>query len=147
MTRIRRFGVVKTATVAAVFYALAGLIFFGITAVFVLIGATAAIDIPSNGFPGGMFGATAGAMSVLLVGVIFAGLYGVFGWIFTAIACLLYNWVAGFTGGIEFQLEIVPPPAALPAPTWTPPAAPLPAAAPPAAPTEPPAAPEPPAQA
>ncbi len=141
MTRIRRFGVVKTATVAAVFYGLAALIFFGILAVFVLIGATAAINVPGNQIPGGMFGATAGTMGVILAGVIIAVIYAVFGWIFTAIACLIYNFIAGFTGGVEFQLELVPPPAAIPATTWTPP----PAAPPPPAPSEPPAPTEPPA--
>lgn len=139
MTRIRRFGVVKTATVAAVLYFLISLLFFGIVAIFVLIAGTQFINVPSNQIPGGMFGATAGAMGVLLAGVIFAALYGVLGWIFTAIGCLFYNLVAGFTGGVEFQLELVPPPAAMPATTWTPPAAQPPAAPPPAAPTEPPA--------
>ena len=144
MTRIQRFGVVETATVHAVLYALVSLIFFGIIAVVVLIGGTAFVNVPGNEIPGGMFGATAGTMGVLLAGVIFAAIYGVFGWIFTAIFCLLYNFVAGFTGGVEFQLAAVAPPA--PAPTWTPSAAPPPAAPPPAAPTEPPAPVEPPAE-
>lgn len=146
MTRIRRFGVVKTATVAAVFYAVASLIFFTIFAAFVLIAGTSFTSVPGNQIPGGMFGATAGAMGVLIFGVILAGVYGVFGWILTALACLLYNVVAGFTGGIEFQLELAPPPA--PVTTWTPasastPAAPAPAAPAPAAPppAEAPAAP------
>jgi hypothetical protein len=79
MTRIRRFGVVKTATVAAVFYALVALIFFGIIAVFVLIAGTSFVHVPGNQIPGGMFGATAGTMGVLIAGVIFAAIYGVFG--------------------------------------------------------------------
>ena len=32
-------------------------------------------------------------------------LYGVCGFIFTAIACAIYNFVAGFVGGIEVELE------------------------------------------
>jgi len=32
-------------------------------------------------------------------------LYGVCGFIFTAIGCALYNWVAGMVGGIEVQLD------------------------------------------
>jgi hypothetical protein len=32
-------------------------------------------------------------------------LYGVMGFIFTAIACAIYNFVAGFVGGIEVELE------------------------------------------
>jgi hypothetical protein len=55
--------------------------------------------------------------------------YGLLGWIFTAIACVFYNWVAGFTGGVEFELRTAPvapvPPAAAPPaapPPTTPPA-------------------------
>jgi hypothetical protein len=32
-------------------------------------------------------------------------LYGICGFIFTAIGCALYNWVAGMVGGIEVQLD------------------------------------------
>ena len=32
-------------------------------------------------------------------------LYLVFGYIFTVIWCVIYNFVAKFTGGIEFELE------------------------------------------
>lgn len=32
-------------------------------------------------------------------------LYGLFGYVFTAIGCALYNWVAGKVGGIEFSLD------------------------------------------
>ena len=54
-------------------------------------------------------------------------LYGIFGWIFTAIACLLYNWVAGFAGGVEIRLEAVPVPTVPPSPVVTAPPAPPPA--------------------
>jgi len=32
-------------------------------------------------------------------------LYGLLGFVFTAIGCALYNWVAGMVGGIEVQLD------------------------------------------
>jgi hypothetical protein len=32
-------------------------------------------------------------------------LYGLFGYVFTAIGCALYNWVAGKVGGIEINLD------------------------------------------
>ena len=32
-------------------------------------------------------------------------LYGLMGFVFTAVGCALYNWVAGMVGGIEIKLE------------------------------------------
>jgi hypothetical protein len=144
MIRIRRFGVVRTATVAAVLYGLGSLIFFAILAVFFLIAGSSLSDVPGTNLPGFAIGA-GGAIGILIGGVIFAAIYGVFGWIITAVLCLMYNVVAGMTGGIELQLEASParsapatPPAGWtsPAPAASPPAAPP--AASPAAPTEPP---------
>jgi len=63
--------------------------------------------------------------------------YGIVGWIFTAIACLLYNFAAGMIGGVEIQLEAVQPPP--PPPVWSGYQAPA-APPPPAPPTEPPTA-------
>ena len=51
---------------------------------------------------------SASSSSVLLAALI----YGVFGWIFTAIACAIYNLAAGWVGGIEVQVnQSAPPPA------------------------------------
>jgi hypothetical protein len=141
MIRIRRFGVVRTATVAAVLYGLGSLIFFAILAVVFLIAGSSLPDIPGTDMPGFAVGA-GGAVGILIGGVIIAALYGVFGWIVTAILCLLYNAVAGMTGGIELQLEAAPVAPAPPAPSWSPPAGSPPAASPPASPpTEPPSSP------
>jgi hypothetical protein len=114
MIRIRRFGVVRTATVLAVLYTVAALIFFGIFAVFILL---AGAQQPA--FPGLDTGA--GVVGILIGGLIASAIYGLLGWIFTAIFCALYNWVAGFTGGVEFELKAAPsvtaqalPPAAAP---------------------------------
>ena len=84
--RIRRFSIAQTAKVIGVLYALMGLIFVP----FFLIA--------------GMFAPKEAGFGVgfaLLLPV----LYGVGGFIFTAIGCALYNWVAGMVGGIEVQLD------------------------------------------
>lgn len=110
MYRVRRFGVVKTATVVALLYMVIIAIF--IVPVLLLIAA---------------FGSAAGSVSnINMGGIISIGLlaivgYGIFGWIATAIGCLLYNLVAGWTGGIEVQLEAVQTPTPPPAWTATPP--------------------------
>ena len=53
-------------------------------------------------------------MEVLTFALIAAILYGILGWIFTAIACAIYNLAARFTGGIEVQVDRVAPPPAVP---------------------------------
>lgn len=116
MYRIRRFGVIRTATIVAVMY---------------LIG-TAVVFVPLvilGGVAGIAAGGNAGAVSIGLavLGLLFAVGYGVLGWVVTAIACVLYNVAAGWVGGIELQLEAVapPPPPQAWAPTTTvPPASP-----------------------
>jgi prepilin signal peptidase PulO-like enzyme (type II secretory pathway) len=105
MYRIRRFGVVKTATMVAVMYLL-------VIAIFLLpIAGLIVAFSPIN--------AGAGAISVLTIGLLIALFYAVFGWIVTAVACVLYNFVAGWVGGIEVQVEPVTPPP--PVPVWGPP--------------------------
>jgi hypothetical protein len=84
--RIRRFGIGQTAKVVAVLYALMGLIFVP----FFLVASAFA---PRES---GMGTGFALALPIL---------YGVFGFIFTAIACAIYNLVAGYVGGIEVDLE------------------------------------------
>jgi hypothetical protein len=39
---------------------------------------------------------------VLIIGPI---VYGIFGYVFTAIGCWLYNLIAGWTGGMVLTLE------------------------------------------
>lgn len=133
MFRIRRFGVIRTANVVAFLYVVI------VTVIFVPIALIIAIAAPNAGFGNtGGFAGNAGALAVLFLWLLIAVLYGIFGWIFTAIACLLYNFAAGMIGGIEIQLEAVQPPP--PPPVWGGYQAPTTSAppAPPAAPTEPP---------
>lgn len=82
-----------------------------IAVVFVPIAAIVAIATPANQSLGGF-----GAVGVLILGLVAAVFYAILGWVFTALACLLYNFAAGMIGGVEIQLEAVPPPT--PVPAW-----------------------------
>lgn len=83
--QIRRFSVGQTAKVIGVLYALMGLVFVPI----VLIASMYSPD--KTGFGPGF----ALALPVM---------YGVLGFVFTAIGCAIYNVVAGLVGGIEVEL-------------------------------------------
>jgi hypothetical protein len=113
MYRITRFNVIKTSNVVAVIYML-------IVAIFV-------IPFLILGF---LFGATGSPQAQqflgggMIVGVVAVLVYGLFGWIFTAIACLIYNLAARWVGGVEVQVEPVQPPP--PPPAWMAPTAPPP---------------------
>ena len=120
MYRIRRFGIIKTATTVAVLYMVAIAIFaiplaLLVSAVGSAIPTAAGPSIDASGII--MF------VLLLIVG------YGIGTWVFTAIACALYNLVARWVGGVEMQLEAVAPPP--PVPTWGAPATPAPSAPPP----------------
>jgi len=100
---IRRFGIVRTATVAAVIYALLSLGFWLIIALpLALVAGTSS---------GGQFGAAfgAGAVGVLLFGLIATVAYAVIGWVMVALGCLVYNVAAGWVGGIEVEVSGLPP--------------------------------------
>jgi len=111
MSRIRRFGVVKTATVVAVMYMLMiGIVFVPLAVIVVALGRD------NN---------AGGAFAVLVIGLLAAIAYGIGSWIFTALACVLYNVAARWTGGIEVQVESVTPQE--PVQVWRPTAPPPPA--------------------
>jgi len=84
--RIRRFGIASTALTVAVIYFVLGLI---IAPLFFL--ATLGTR-PSASLPGMVF---------LLAPFI----YAVFGYVFAAIGCSIYNIIAGWTGGVALTLE------------------------------------------
>lgn len=124
MFRIRRFGVMKTATVVALMYMIIVAIFaVPFLVFFAFLGAAGASD------------AQGGIGSILVLGVMAVLFYGILGWVFTAIACLVYNLAARWMGGIEVQVESVAPPA--PPPAWIaqPPASSTPAPTAPASPS------------
>ena len=105
MYRIRRFGVLKTATVVAVMY----MLIVGVFVVpFLLL---ALVAMPSQGSS-----AMGGFGGILVFGLLAIFGYGLLGWVFTAIAAAIYNLAAGWVGGIEVQVETVAPPP--PLPSW-----------------------------
>lgn len=84
--RIRRFGVGQTAKVLGVLYTLIGVVLIPF---FVL----ASMFVPNeSGFGIG-------------VAIALPVIYGIAGFVFTAIACLIYNMVAGWVGGIEIEID------------------------------------------
>ena len=113
MYRIRRFGVIRTATVVAVLYALVVAI---IIVPFIII---AALLGASAGNGSGVL-AGVGLGLGLVFGLLIALFYAAIGWVFTALACLLYNLAARWVGGIEVGVEAVPmtAPPALPTTGW-----------------------------
>jgi hypothetical protein len=126
MYRIRRFGIVKTATTVAVLYMVVVAVFL---VPFLLLFAAAASNLPT-----GATNISVGVGSMVAIGLVAIFGYGLVGWVITAISCALYNLVAGWVGGVEIQLEAVaaPPPVPVWGPSTTPPAAPPPPASPPA---------------
>jgi len=123
MVRIRRFGVIRTANVAAVIY-------FFLIAIFAIPAALIVASGPSTVTD--QFGRRVDLGFTPVVILLLPFLYAAFGWVFTALGCLVYNLAARFTGGIEFEAIAVHPqvPATPPAPVAPP--------TPPALPSEPP---------
>jgi L-cystine uptake protein TcyP (sodium:dicarboxylate symporter family) len=96
MVRIRRFGIVRTANVAAIAYLLLTLI---IVLPFVLILAAAGpMEFTDS------LGRTASVEMSPLWLLLLPLLYAVIGWLVTAMFCLVYNLAAAITGGAEMQL-------------------------------------------
>ena len=127
MVRLTRFGVVRTASVAAFVYVIMSAI---IVIPIALIVSTTPVTVTDQ------FGQPV-TMRLSPIFLFLPLVYGALGWVFTAIACLIYNLAAWMTGGIEF--EAVPVAAQAPPACMPPPAAPptTPAAPPPAAPGAP----------
>ena len=101
MYRIKRFGVLRTSTVVTLAY----VIVFAI--LFVPLALISLVLTPSTS------GATVVA-GIFAVGIVVFVIYPLMIWIFTALACLVYNLAARWVGGIEVEIERPP--------TWTPPA-------------------------
>ncbi len=90
--RIARIGVLQTATMFGILYAIMGLLFLPF---FYAVMRFTPMP-PEAGFP-------FGGRAILLMPV----LYGVMGFVFTACGALIYNVVAGWIGGIEMELTVV----------------------------------------
>lgn len=114
MYRVRRLGVVKTTNTVVGMY----VVVFGVIGLLVALFASVAYVSTSSG---GTTFVWPSAIAALLVAFLF---YFVFIWIGVALACVVYNLVAGRTGGIEIELTRVEPP--VPVPTWGQPGTPRP---------------------
>ncbi|WP_422359852.1 hypothetical protein [Reichenbachiella sp.] len=91
MIRVKKFGVIQTAKVVAIIYVIVS---FVIVMPFALIGSMLSEEF----FPEFV---DMGAAALLMIPI----MYGIIGFIFTAIGCVVYNLIASFTGGIEIEME------------------------------------------
>ncbi len=101
---IRRFDIIRAANVVAALYAVVVAI-FGLLIVLpiALLGGFAGMR-GDAGSGLGVFGAgLVGGLIFTLIGIL---VYGILGWIMTAIVVALYNVVAGRIGGIQADVEI-----------------------------------------
>ena len=92
--QISRLSIHQTAKVLAILYGMMGLLFIPI---FLVVSMAAPGDA-------GMLGMGMGLGAAL----VFPIMYAVFGYVFVAIGCLLYNLVAGWVGGIEVEMRAEP---------------------------------------
>ena len=98
---IRRIGVGSAAKVAGALYALMGLIAGVIFAAFGLVTSVLAMAAQSEeAFPAWV-GVLFGGGAVIFLPI----LYGVFGVLIGALTAALYNFVAGFVGGLTLETE------------------------------------------
>lgn len=93
MKRVKRFGVLQTSKVGAIIIFLTTLIILVPIGILAMIGGT---------ISGKLFPFAGGFIFFILPFV-----YGIFGFIMTAISCLIYNVIAGRIGGIELEFETV----------------------------------------
>ena len=120
MYRIRRFGIIKTATTVAIVYMIAVAI---LLVPFLLIASAFRTTVPIAG--GGSLDIGGGVLVSFALIAVFG--YGIVGWIGTAVACAVYNVAARLVGGIEVEIDEVtaPPPPPMswgqPAPPAVPP--------------------------
>ena len=101
--RIRRVGVFSCAKIVGILYAVIGLFAGLFMAFFSMLGAT--FGETDMGQEGAIFGALFGIGGIIFMPII----YGVMGFIFTAIGAAIYNLLAGAVGGIEVDLEPMGP--------------------------------------
>jgi hypothetical protein len=97
---IARFDPVRTANIVAALYAVVVLVVGALFAIpFGLVALVAGERSGQLGLAGG------GAIGVLVLLLIAVVLYAGIGWVFTAITCALYNWLAARIGGIQVDVR------------------------------------------
>lgn len=113
MVRLRRLGVISVANVSAA-------VTFVISLLFVVFIALVLLPARGTGLEEQLGFSLRGGVVVLLI---LPFIYAAVGWVMGAVGALVYNLVAGFTGGIQMDLDGLPAaPAATPVPPAYPPA-------------------------
>lgn len=97
MFRIRRFGIIRTANLAAIVYALVTLLFLVPIALILL--AAGSVEFTDS------LGRTARIELSPVWLIVIPLVYAIVGWLITALFCLMYNLAAAITGGIEMELR------------------------------------------
>ena len=100
--RLTRIAPLPVAKISGILYAVVGLIFVPF---FVLAGIAGLF----TGSGDGNAGAVGVVIGMLAMAVIFPIMYGVMGFFGGIIVAALYNLIARWVGGIEFEVEDVPP--------------------------------------
>lgn len=99
MKRIKSFGVFQTAKVAGIIYFLLSVVI--VIPIWLIFRAMAPL-MPQSDTPVAPF--LTGTLLIML-----PVFYGMVGFITTAIGCVIYNLIAGWTGGIELEVETMDP--------------------------------------
>jgi len=97
---IKRVSPFSAAKVGGVLYALLGLV-IGAFVTLVSLVLRGAMTPASDQLGGSAFGMVFGAAAIVLMPIC----YGVLGFIMTLISAALYNFAAGFTGGVEIDVS------------------------------------------
>lgn len=92
MRRIKKFGIYQTAKVSALIYFFLGLVI--VVPLFLILSAVGSATDSEIPFFGGAM--------VFIIPFFYAAI----GFVFTAIGCAIYNLIAGWTGGIEVEVEV-----------------------------------------
>ena len=101
MVRIRRLGVIRTANVLGIVYVLITLMF--VVPFALILVASGPMQVTDR------FGRTVDIGFAPLLLLLAPILYGIIGWIFTALFAILYNLASWVAGGVEMQLDTVEP--------------------------------------
>jgi hypothetical protein len=96
---LKKIGMISLAKISAVIYAFLGLVVGLFIAAAVALGAMAGSMFSDSLSP--LLGIAFGIGAIILCPIF----YGVLGFLAGLIGAALYNWVAGYTGGIELELE------------------------------------------
>jgi hypothetical protein len=106
MHRIKSVGVMSVAKVSGLIYGAIGLL---IVPILLVIGLASSMAVKqAQQTTGANIPAAMGPVFAILMAIAAPIFYGLIGFVTGAISALIYNLIAGWVGGIEMELEIVP---------------------------------------